>query len=98
MIRPSESLIWFQPVLSLSSGSSQFVFPSQVPVLYKLANNTRPSSVTPVSTHQFPLSDTEGRAGENISKCWQEDAHKMDLCRCMVQRDFEQKDGETNSM
>lgn len=93
MIRASKSLIWFQPVLSLSSGSAQFVFHSQAPVLYKLANNTRPSSVTPVSTHQFPLSDTEGRADENISKCWQEDTHRMDLCRCMMQRGLNKKTG-----
>lgn len=93
MIRASESLIWFQSVLSLSSGSAQFVFPSQAPVLYKLANNTRPSGVTPVSTHQFPLSDTEGRADETISKCWQEDAYRMDLCRCMMQRGLNKKTG-----
>lgn len=93
MIRASESLIWFQSVLSLSSGSAQFVFPSRAPVLYKLANNTRPSGVTPVSTHQFPLSDTKGRADENISKCWQEDAHRMDLCRCMMQRGLNKKTG-----
>ncbi len=93
MIRTSGSLIWFHRVLILSSVSTQFVFPSQATVLYKLANNTRPSSITPVSNHQFPLSVTEGRADENISKCWQEDAHRMDLCRCMMQRGLNKKTG-----